>query len=119
MCVRSIFFFQAEDGIRDYKVTGVQTCALPISSRGGGGRPRARSARRAGGPDRPRGSARELGRARMVLGPPRGDRGGAEECARLRRAPPRGARPVLGRGATREGPGGWPRVGRKPAPAYG
>src|SRR5256885_2544606 len=25
-------FFQAEDGIRDYKVTGVQTCALPISS---------------------------------------------------------------------------------------
>src|SRR5215467_4691894 len=28
------FFFQAEDGIRDYKVTGVQTCALPISSCG-------------------------------------------------------------------------------------
>src|SRR5256885_9499191 len=26
----SFFFFQAEDGIRDYKVTGVQTCALPI-----------------------------------------------------------------------------------------
>src|SRR5688500_20149408 len=24
------FLFQAEDGIRDYKVTGVQTCALPI-----------------------------------------------------------------------------------------
>ena len=24
------FFFQAEDGIRDYEVTGVQTCALPI-----------------------------------------------------------------------------------------
>src|SRR5688500_20149614 len=24
------FFFQAEDGKRDYKVTGVQTCALPI-----------------------------------------------------------------------------------------
>src|SRR2546426_3475096 len=32
-----IFFFQAEDGIRDYKVTGVQTCALPISSRPGPG----------------------------------------------------------------------------------
>src|SRR5256885_11681524 len=32
MClsVRTVFFFQAEDGIRDYKVTGVQTCALPI-----------------------------------------------------------------------------------------
>src|SRR5688500_19520895 len=28
------FFFQAEDGIRDYKVTGVQTCALPIYRRG-------------------------------------------------------------------------------------
>src|SRR5256885_9690697 len=28
------FFFQAEDGIRDYKVTGVQTCALPISTNG-------------------------------------------------------------------------------------
>src|SRR5690606_41051586 len=27
-----LFFFQAEDGIRDYHVTGVQTCALPISS---------------------------------------------------------------------------------------
>src|SRR2546422_6465984 len=27
------FFFQAEDGIRDVAVTGVQTCALPISSR--------------------------------------------------------------------------------------
>src|SRR2546430_6215973 len=27
------FFFQAEDGIRDLTVTGVQTCALPISSR--------------------------------------------------------------------------------------
>src|SRR5438874_8252366 len=26
------FFFQAEDGIRDLYVTGVQTCALPISS---------------------------------------------------------------------------------------
>src|SRR5699024_11379998 len=26
-----IFFFQAEDGIRDRNVTGVQTCALPIS----------------------------------------------------------------------------------------
>src|SRR3989475_4154427 len=30
MCV-VFFFFQAEDGIRDLTVTGVQTCALPIS----------------------------------------------------------------------------------------
>src|SRR2546430_8642218 len=29
--VRRYFFFQAEDGIRDLTVTGVQTCALPIS----------------------------------------------------------------------------------------
>src|SRR2546422_6965995 len=29
------FFFQAEDGIRDVAVTGVQTCALPISVRSG------------------------------------------------------------------------------------
>src|SRR5262249_58137156 len=28
----SVFFFQAEDGIRDWSVTGVQTCALPIYS---------------------------------------------------------------------------------------
>src|SRR5437867_9006482 len=35
------FFFQAEDGIRDRTVTGVQTCALPISPRA-----RARRARR-------------------------------------------------------------------------
>src|SRR5699024_11287735 len=27
----ALFFFQAEDGIRDRNVTGVQTCALPIS----------------------------------------------------------------------------------------
>src|SRR2546430_8698537 len=36
MCIVSdglaIFFFQAEDGIRDLTVTGVQTCALPIST---------------------------------------------------------------------------------------
>src|SRR5688572_9281447 len=34
------FFFQAEDGIRDLTVTGVQTCALPIWTRGRGGRHR-------------------------------------------------------------------------------
>src|SRR5205823_7755962 len=30
-CLPFFFFFQAEDGIRDKLVTGVQTCALPIS----------------------------------------------------------------------------------------
>src|SRR5947207_11209956 len=33
------FFFQAEDGIRDHCVTGVQTCALPISGGSGGSSP--------------------------------------------------------------------------------
>src|SRR5215204_6782957 len=55
------FFFQAEDGIRVHCVTGVQTCALPISP--GQQTPRVRqghpplpgrAARPDGGPDRPR-----------------------------------------------------------------
>src|SRR2546430_6439069 len=33
MGVNLFFFFQAEDGIRDLTVTGVQTCALPICTR--------------------------------------------------------------------------------------
>src|SRR3712207_8268962 len=33
MRVVGFFFFQAEDGIRDIGVTGVQTCALPISQK--------------------------------------------------------------------------------------
>src|SRR5438093_7894382 len=32
ICLFFFFFFQAEDGIRDWSVTGVQTCALPIYS---------------------------------------------------------------------------------------
>src|SRR5437773_5731679 len=48
------FFFQAEDGIRDRDVTGVQTCALPISRVGGDPAaaelPALRDTRRAGGP---------------------------------------------------------------------
>src|SRR2546427_7704619 len=54
------FFFQAEDGIRDLTVTGVQTCALPISAprvRGGGSnagqRGRSRGDRAGGVPARP------------------------------------------------------------------
>src|SRR6266581_4970100 len=41
------FFFQAEDGIRDGRVTGVQTCALPISPRTSGARSAPRAWRRA------------------------------------------------------------------------
>src|SRR2546430_6942892 len=45
------FFFQAEDGIRDLTVTGVQTCALPISAaRASRRRPLLGRARRAGMP---------------------------------------------------------------------
>src|SRR2546421_2431890 len=44
-----IFFFQAEDGIRDLIVTGVQTCALPISPARGNPRPGGPSAGRRGG----------------------------------------------------------------------
>src|SRR2546422_5454012 len=54
-----IFFFQAEDGIRDVAVTGVQTCALPICSRRPGpsrGRRRAGCAD-SGGPARARSRA--------------------------------------------------------------
>src|SRR2546426_9232255 len=53
------FFFQAEDGIRDYKVTGVQTCALPIST--AGPRPAGAVAR---GRGEPGAAAAHRGRAR-------------------------------------------------------
>src|SRR5215813_10968484 len=51
------FFFQAEDGIRDADVTGVQTCALPIcrtgrGGTGGGGTMTAREHAPGGGIDR-------------------------------------------------------------------
>src|SRR5438034_4464822 len=73
------FFFQAEDGIRDHCVTGVQTCALPISDRFHVGvddprDPRRLRARRgAGGPARARGGdpapARAPGRGARARGP--------------------------------------------------
>src|SRR2546423_13946614 len=44
------FFFQAEDGIRDKLVTGVQTCALPISRRRARGAARRARAGRPGWP---------------------------------------------------------------------
>src|SRR3712207_6925128 len=48
--VGKVFFFQAEDGIRDIGVTGVQTCALPIS---GGCSPTSRATRPHGSAGRP------------------------------------------------------------------
>src|SRR5215510_16176765 len=46
---RLSFFFQAEDGIRDGHVTGVQTCALPISLLKGSARPMSNAACPGGG----------------------------------------------------------------------
>src|SRR5207249_8994357 len=70
------FFFQAEDGIRDRNVTGVQTCALPISPRRATA-PRRRAASAAeGGASRRAGlvdpeGAPELPADRVRLGPGR------------------------------------------------
>src|SRR5215211_6817612 len=86
---RVLFFFQAEDGIRDHCVTGVQTCALPISAHGAQSAfdlRAGRSRRAARGRDRRvrrRGSARRLGGG---LGRARHPR------RRLRRDPRRGVR---------------------------
>src|SRR2546422_4567506 len=60
---RTAFFFQAEDGIRDVAVTGVQTCALPISGRA---REDRRARRHAEGP---------RARARRLSAPARWPRG--------------------------------------------
>src|SRR5256885_15674345 len=82
------FFFQAEDGIRDYKVTGVQTCALPIcgarsaggaattpgspvrrrsAGRCGGAPPRARRVRHGAWPRRARGTWKCEGSRRKAM----------------------------------------------------
>src|SRR3712207_7455360 len=61
----SFFFFQAEDGIRDIGVTGVQTCALPICAR----------ARRHGGePLRPRRTVHGAAPRRRARAPRGGQR---------------------------------------------
>src|SRR5437867_13435274 len=94
MVLGFFFFFQAEDGIRDRTVTGVQTCALPISPRRcvspGAARDLRRAARR-GSRTTPR-RARDSARAsRSVDRRPRGtarseERRVGKEC-RSRGAP--------------------------------
>src|SRR5690349_24601836 len=64
-----VFFFQAEDGIRDLYVTGVQTCALPISDgagrrRGDRARPRRRRVLRDAGSLPPHAGAARRGAGR-------------------------------------------------------
>src|SRR3989454_8856339 len=82
------FFFQAEDGIRDYKVTGVQTCALPICvSRSL--LPDRPGARRAGGVRRPtrRGGAARSRRRPLGLWPAAHPRPGRERRGPAPRVP--------------------------------
>src|SRR5256886_6339367 len=96
-CVRGLgrvlllfFFFQAEDGIRDLTVTGVQTCALPISEASGAEGRGARGERRAGGAAR--------GSATCVPGWPDGGVHQREPD----RIPVRGRLPEIGRASCRE-----------------
>src|SRR2546428_11530030 len=88
--------FQAEDGIRDLIVTGVQTCALPISRGADGTAPHGRSpATRAGIGGDPRGAgagAAHRGRARPPGEPYRG-RVPGRRAARPIGGAPRGAAP--------------------------
>src|SRR5262249_59843243 len=78
------FFFQAEDGIRDWSVTGVQTCALPIWVRDVAGGERLRPLPRAPArallrrrASRPRPGRRLRGAARRAA---RGDQIGRASC---------------------------------------
>src|SRR2546426_669687 len=108
MCVLSyfFFFFQAEDGIRDYKVTGVQTCALPISIRSA--RESVLSPHLPRGPQYPEGSRRDLRCGGASRGTPR--RGAYRRVGALR-TPRRERSPVVA-GAQRGGP--HFSVGRRP-----
>src|SRR5207245_8192798 len=91
-------FFQAEDGIRDATVTGVQTCALPISPPG--------SAPVRGSPSRHTKSGRETGfRASSQSGssgavPPELHHEAAPKCGR--KNSPRGPPRQIGRASCRE-----------------
>src|SRR5205807_6050582 len=70
----------AEDGIRDYKVTGVQTCALPISRLQGGGTPPPRGGHAVPREARPGGAAQGRG----------GEGAGGLDRGARHESPPRG-----------------------------
>src|SRR2546427_1851584 len=111
----SVFFFQAEDGIRDLTVTGVQTCALPIW-----GVPAVEDRRRGCGASRPyrrgaagvradRAGARAPHREGETGFPEAPDRR-ADRPERLRVRRPRLCAPTAGRTGRGEGEG---RLGRQ------
>src|SRR6266496_5182817 len=121
-----LFFFQAEDGIRDLYVTGVQTCALPISrwGRRSKARPEERRLRRGRlswewrPPPRPRRGqkGRAVGEPRPQLARPQGQSLLHGPPTQVRR---RGAiaGPLLTRTVTRAGAGSagrarWPAAAR-------
>src|SRR6266702_5453418 len=83
--VLTFFFFPAEDGIRDGHVTGVQTCALPISSRD-----KAFAGKRRTSPPRPRRPSRSAPRWRCRW-----------SAARSRRSSPRRSKRTARRARTR------------------
>src|SRR5699024_11975954 len=86
------FFFQAEDGIRDRNVTGVQTCALPILSSTGECRGRGSGAAPAGSVDccswalRWRSEERRVGKECRSRGWPDQEKGKERERGGRRRA---------------------------------
>src|SRR5688572_33441776 len=95
-----VFFFQAEDGIRDLTVTGVQTCALPICQR-------TRAPGR-GRTDAPGDSARSAPRRSPPPTPGTADRGAAPAPA-ARAAPPRSEERRVGKECRSR----WPREREK------
>src|SRR2546425_1287616 len=116
-----LFFFQAEDGIRDKLVTGVQTCALPICPtplrRCAGRRRRYTRRLRPAGRSRPAqgaGASRARRAADRVARLARHDRGGRVAAGADRRgapAPPRRGRPPPAP-PEQEAPGGGSRPPR-------
>src|SRR5690348_6703975 len=84
-----IFFFQAEDGIRDGRVTGVQTCALPIYTqvlRVGYGETCPRHPRGPGGVEFGGGIGRAAALRAGRTGPGRSPCGGCESAGEIGRA---------------------------------
>src|SRR5690606_40795097 len=92
-----LFFFQAEDGIRDFHVTGVQTCALPISRRGAARPLRLPPAKRRPDDPIPRPAAPDPASRPLAAA--------AAPCASATARPCRGARAdaEIGRASCREG----------------